>query len=200
MRHSPVLVSGLATATALLLFGITGCVFMPGGTNPVTADPARPYNGTRTADTVRKDFYDTIDETIQQTGLAFPSWNRASEDGVMLTTCAVGSKSGKEFSITLWGGSSPDPTAAVAKMKDYWKSKGWKIGNIFDETNAPNPGMQIAATSPTGILVVFNTTKNNSGTVDDNKWSRISVESDCTLDPSLNGVPTPKTSPPGTGS
>ncbi len=49
-RPAPVLVS------ALLLFGVTGCVFMPEGTNPVTADPARPYNGTRTATAVEKDF------------------------------------------------------------------------------------------------------------------------------------------------
>ncbi|GAB3565581.1 hypothetical protein GCM10027405_23100 [Arthrobacter alkaliphilus] len=200
MRHSPVLVSALATATALLLFGVTGCVFMPGGTNPVTADPARPYNGTRTADTVRKDFYDTIDDTVKQTGLTFPDWNRADPKRIGRVTCAVGSELGHHFSITLWGGASPDPKAAVEKIKDYWKSKGWKIGNVFDETNAPNPGMQIAGTSPTGILVVFNTIKNNSGTVDDNKWSRISVESDCTLDPSLNGVPTPKNSPAGAGS
>ncbi|MGO4584113.1 hypothetical protein AB4Z38_09550 [Arthrobacter sp. 2RAF6] len=116
----------------------------------------------------------------------------------MLTTCAVRSKSGNQFSITLRGGASPDPKAAVEKIKGYWESKNWTIETIIDHTDAPNPGIQIAATSPTGILVVYNAIKNNSGTVDDNKWSRISVESDCTLDPSLNGVPTPKTSPPST--
>jgi hypothetical protein len=200
MRHSPVLVSALATATALLLFGVTGCVFMPGVTNPVTADPARPYNGTRTATAVEKDFYDTIDDTIKQTGLTFPDWNRASEDGVMLTTCAVGSKSGKQFSIDLRGGASPDPKAAVAKIKDYWKSKNWTIETIIDHTDAPNPSMQIAATSPTGILVVYNAIKNNTNPERTTGWSSLTVESDCTLDPSLNGVPTPKTSPPGTGS
>ncbi len=118
----------------------------------------------------------------------------------MLTTCTVGSKSGNHFSIDLRGGASPDPKAAVAKIKDYWTSKGWKIGNIFDETNAPNPGMQIGATSPTGIFVVFSPGKNVTGPQTKTDWTTLQVESDCTLDPSLDGVPTPKTSPPATGS
>jgi hypothetical protein len=166
----------------------------------VTADPARPYNGTRTATAVEKDFYDTIDDTIKQTGLTFPSWNRADPKRIRRVTCAVGSELGNHFSITLWGGASPDPKASVAKIKDYWKSKGWKIGNIFDETDAPNPAMKIAATSPTGILVVYSPGKNVTGPQTKTDWTMLQVESDCTLDPSLNGVPTPKNSPAGAGS
>ncbi|MBT2532218.1 hypothetical protein J7E83_08785 [Arthrobacter sp. ISL-48] len=177
---------------AAVLAGTTGCTIMPGGSAPMTTDSEHPFDGTRTAEVVEKDFYDTIDDTIKQAGLAFPTWDRATEDGVM-PTCAAGRKAGNKFSITLWGGSSPDPKAAVEKIKVYWKSKGWKIGNIFDETDAPNPGMQIGATSPTGILVVFGPTKNAIGPQDKADWTMIQVESDCTLDPSLNGVPTPKT-------
>jgi hypothetical protein len=198
--RAPVLVSALAISAALLLFGVTGCVFMPGGTNPMTSDPARPYNGTRTADTVRKDFYDTIDDTTKQTGLAFPDWNRAEPKRISRDTCAVGSNAGHNFSIDLRGGASPDPKAAVEKIKDYWKSKNWTIETIIDHTDAPNPSMQIAATSPTGILVVYNAIKNNTNPERTTGWSSLTVESDCTLDPSLNGVPTPKTSPPATGS
>ncbi len=113
---------------------------------------------------------------------------------------AVGSKSGNHFSIDLRGGASPDPKAAVAKIKDYWKSKNWTIETIIDHADAPNPSMQIAATSPTGILVVYNAIKNNTNPERTTGWSSLTVESDCTLDPSLNGVPTPKTSPPGTRS
>ncbi|MGO4584111.1 hypothetical protein AB4Z38_09540 [Arthrobacter sp. 2RAF6] len=196
---APSLVSALIAA--LLLFGVTGCAILPGRTNPMTSDPDRPYNGTRTADTVRNDFYDTIDDTVKQTGLTFPDWNRADPKRISRDTCAIGSKAGKQFSIDLRGGASPDPKAAVEKIRAYWESKNWTIESIIDHTDAPNPGMQIAATSPTGILVVYNPTKNNTNPGKTTDWSSISVESDCTLDPSLNGVPTPRTSPPpSTGS
>lgn len=195
----PSLLPMLITA-ALLLLGVAGCAILPGGTNPMTSDPDRPYSGTRTATAVEKDFYDTIDDTIKQTGLAFPGWNRASEDGVMLTTCAVKPTLGKQFSIDLRGGAAKDPKAAVEKIRAYWESKNWTIESIIDHTDAPNPSMQIAATSRTGILVVYNAIKNNTNPERTTDWSSISVESDCTLDPSLNGLPTPKTSPPSAGS
>ena len=63
-----------------LLLGITGCTILPGGTTPMKSDAEHPYNGTRAAEAVRKDFYDTIDDTIKQTGLAVPSWNRATRN------------------------------------------------------------------------------------------------------------------------
>ncbi|MGO4584112.1 hypothetical protein AB4Z38_09545 [Arthrobacter sp. 2RAF6] len=53
-RTAPVLVSALVIAAVLLLFGVTGCAILRGGTNPVTPDPARPYDGTRTATAVEK--------------------------------------------------------------------------------------------------------------------------------------------------
>ncbi|MBT2532219.1 hypothetical protein J7E83_08790 [Arthrobacter sp. ISL-48] len=157
------------------------------------SDSEHPFDGTRTAEAVEKDFYDTIDDTIRETGLAFPTWDRATEDGVMLTTCAVGSKMGNRFSITLDGGAIQDPKAAVEKIQAYWESKNWTIETIFDHTDAPNPGMQIAAKSPTGIEVVYNPIKNNTNPEKTTEWSMLRAQSDCTLDPSLDGVPTPKT-------
>jgi hypothetical protein len=185
--HAIVLVSAL-------LLGITGCTILPGGNGTMTSDPEHPYNGTRTAAAVEKDFYDTIDDTIKQTGLTVPGWNRATEDGVMLNACAVGSKAGNKFSIDLRGGAVQDPKAAVEKIRSYWESRNWTIETIFDDTDAPNPGMQIAATSPTGIEVVYGPIKNNTNPEKTTDWSSISVQSDCTLDPSLNGVPTLKPS------
>ncbi len=134
---------------------------------------------------MREDFYDTIEETVQQSGTTFPTWDRSNPKDVRRTSCYVGSKLGNELSITLDGDSVEDPRAAVERIKTYWESQGWKLETLFDNTDRPVPSIQIAATSPTGIEVVVNASTGSS---------MIRVKSDCSLDPALNIRPTPTNS------
>lgn len=134
---------------------------------------------------MEKDFYDTIEEIVQQSGTNFPTWDRNDPRQIGLTTCVVGGKAGNELSITLDGGSVEDPRAAVERIKTYWESQGWNIETLFDNTDRPVPSIQIAATSPTGIEVVVNASTGSS---------MIRVKSDCSLDPALNIRPTPTNS------
>ncbi|MFK0005428.1 hypothetical protein ACIQTZ_00090 [Paenarthrobacter sp. NPDC090520] len=59
-------------------------------------------------------------------------------------------------------------------MKAHWESKGYKVGNIFDNMGGNTTGIQINARSSRGLLVQFTPSKGTSF---------INVHSECTLDP-----------------
>ncbi|NYE95564.1 hypothetical protein FHU41_001814 [Psychromicrobium silvestre] len=157
----------------------------PGGT--MTTDPSHPYNGTRPADVVRNDFYNTIEDTVKHSGTTFPTWNRKDPQQIDRNGCTIGSGEGHNFSIQIDGGPVPDTTAAVEKMKTHWESIGYTIDGIV-----PWPGdnktIDLTGITPTGTRIIYSPSMGKSS---------IDVESECTLDPSLNGVPTPTTPPTG---
>ncbi len=105
----------------------------------MSSDSARPFDGTRAGDVMEKDFYDTIEETVQQSGTTFPTWDRSDPQRIGLTTCTIGSQLGNYLTITLRGGSIDDPKSAADKIKAYWESHGWKIETVFDHSDAPKP-------------------------------------------------------------
>lgn len=81
-----------------------------------------------------------------------------------------------------------DPKAAIDAMKSHWEGKGYKIGNIFDESGTTaGKGIQINATTPSGVRVQF--TASTFG-------SFVNVKSDCTFDP-LAKETTTETTPLG---
>ncbi|MFJ4168197.1 hypothetical protein ACIPY3_01680 [Paenarthrobacter sp. NPDC089714] len=62
-------------------------------------------------------------------------------------------------------------------MKAHWESKGYKIGNVFDNMGANATGIEIGASTPRGMVLVFTPSKNTSF---------IDVQSECTLDPAAD--------------
>lgn len=157
--------------------------------NNPAMDPARPFNGTRPAEVVREDFYDTIDDIVKHSGTAFPSWNRADPKSIDRNDCQVGSSQGHKLSRTLEGGPIVDPKEAVTAVRDHWEALGYTIGRVaFDPE--PHPGGDISARTPFGAFVEFLTSPNGS---------MIVVKSECTLDPSMSGVPAPRPSSTPTG-
>ncbi|NYE95565.1 hypothetical protein FHU41_001815 [Psychromicrobium silvestre] len=88
---------------------------------------------TRPADIVLKDFANTIEDTVKHSGTTFPGWKGSNTDG----------------------GSIADPKAAAAAMKANWESLGYVIGNIFNGTNRPVPGVQLNTTTPSGMFTHF---------------------------------------------
>ncbi|NYE95563.1 hypothetical protein FHU41_001813 [Psychromicrobium silvestre] len=153
----------------------------------MTTDPSHPFNGTRPANIVLKDFANIIDDTINHSGTTFPGWKGSNTDGILLYGCEVGSEKGNGYATQIDGGPVPDTTAAVEKMKTYWESIGYTIDGIV-----PWPGdnkrIDLTGITPTGARIIYSPSMGKTG---------INIESECTLDPSLNGVPTPTTPPTG---
>ncbi|NYE94295.1 hypothetical protein FHU41_000516 [Psychromicrobium silvestre] len=137
-------------------------------------DPTRPFNGTRPAKVVEKDFYDTIDDVVKHSGTKFPTWNRTKPKVILVDSCAVGDHKGTKFSIYLEGGPVIDSDKAIATMKAHWESLDYTIGLYFPDMGANTTGRQLNATSPVGAEVQFTPAEDGSS---------ISVESECTLDP-----------------
>lgn len=143
-------------------------------TSPRT-DPKRPFDGTRPAAAVFKDFLDTIDDTIKHSGTSFPGWNRNRLAGYHAQACAVRSQEdGRVYTIWGEGAGVPDPQASIEAMKKHWESLGYTIGNIFDQMGGNTTGKQINASTPNGFSLQFTPGKTRTS---------ISVQSDCTLDP-----------------
>ncbi len=135
-----------------------------------------PVNGTRAAKEVFIDFREAIDDTIQHSGTTFPGWDPKKTAGYSTEPCGITSREdGHRYSVQGEGGAIGDPKAAIEAMKSHWEAKGYKIGNIFDESETTaGKGVQINATTPSGVSVQF--TASTFG-------SFVNVKSDCTLDP-----------------
>ncbi|MCW1249228.1 hypothetical protein ODZ83_03315 [Acaricomes phytoseiuli] len=142
-----------------------------------------PFDGTRPAQVVLDDFYDTVEDTMRLSTTSFPTWNRQTEDGVRQVTCSVSPDvSGQFFSITLRGGAVSDPVGVADAVQEEWKSRGWQLGPRFEDAQGAIPGVQISGVSPTGMDVVVRPSSVST---------RISIESDCTADPAASVRPTP---------
>ncbi|MCW1249229.1 hypothetical protein ODZ83_03320 [Acaricomes phytoseiuli] len=142
-----------------------------------------PFDGTRSAQVVRTDFYDTIQDTVDLSGASFSEWDRADPRKVGRTTCSASPDvQGQLFSISLDGGVVSDPVGVADAVQEEWKSRGWQLGPRFDDLDVPNPAVQVSVTSATGIDVVF---------VASVAVSAIEVRSDCTADPAASVRPTP---------
>ncbi|MFE4194503.1 hypothetical protein ACFRJ9_01435 [Paenarthrobacter sp. NPDC056912] len=133
-----------------------------------------PRPGERSAEEVFTDFMDAIDDTVKHSGTDWPIWDRNHTAGFFAQPCSVHKRDdGRAYQTQIEGGPIDDPQAAVDRMKAHWESKGYKIGNIFDDGN-PATGVQINARTPRGMLVQFSPTPNGS---------LIVVVGECTLDP-----------------
>ncbi|VXB77540.1 hypothetical protein ARTHRO9V_190075 [Arthrobacter sp. 9V] len=153
-----------------------GCLMMTGcGMNSTNSgQPDEPGPGERSAEEVFTEFMDAMEDTVQHSGAYWPSWDRQDTSGYFPPPCSVRTRDdGRAYQTQIEGGPIDDPQAAVDHMKAHWKSKGYTIGNIFDDVN-PATGMQINARTPRGMLVQFSPTRNGS---------LIKVVGECTLDP-----------------
>jgi hypothetical protein len=160
-----------ATRTWLWILGagMSGCLLMAGcGAQEVEVK-------TRSADVVFVDFLDTVDDVVKRSGTSWPEWDRSDTAGYVSEVCGVRAREdGRLYQRQIEGGPVKDPESAVEEMRAYWESLGYEIGNIFDNMGGNTTGIQINATSPSGIRVQFTPSK---------ETSYINVESDCTLDP-----------------
>jgi hypothetical protein len=130
---------------------------------------------TRSADVVFVDFLDTMDDVVKHSGTSWPEWDRQDTAGYFADACGVREpEDGRAYDSQIEGGPVKDPERAVEEMKAHWEVKGYEIGNIFDNMGGNTTGIQINATSPSGIRVQYTPSK---------ETSYINVESDCTLDP-----------------
>ncbi|MFE4194505.1 hypothetical protein ACFRJ9_01445 [Paenarthrobacter sp. NPDC056912] len=133
-----------------------------------------PGPGERSAEEVFTDFMDAMEDTVQQSGTTWPGWDRNDTADYVSEPCGVHARAdGRLYQRQIEGGPIDDPAAAVDRMKAHWESKGYKIGNIFDDGD-PATGVQINARTPRGMLVQFSPTPNGS---------LIMVMGECTLDP-----------------
>ncbi|NYE96502.1 hypothetical protein FHU41_002752 [Psychromicrobium silvestre] len=149
-------------------------------------DPARPFNGTRPTKVVKQATYDTIEDIVKHSGAKFPTWNRADPPGLTFNSCEAGSQKGTSYYLWLEGSAITDPKASTKSMEAHWESQGYKIGNIFDETDKPSPGIDMYATTAEGAEVSFSPGTNGSS---------ITIKSECTLDPTADDRPSPSTNP-----
>lgn len=142
----------------------------------MTTGSEKPFGGTRPAKVVFADFLDTFDDTVKHSGTNFPKWNRQDVAGYHAPACGVKAREdGNQYMSQLEGGPIEDPKAAVEAMKSHWEAKRYTIGNIFDESETtPGKGVQISATTPNGVVVLFSASMFGS---------HVKVQSDCTLDP-----------------
>jgi hypothetical protein len=133
-----------------------------------------PGPGERSTEEVFKDFLDAIDDTVQHSGVVWPTWDRSDTSGYFPPPCSVHRRAdGRAYQTQIEGGPIDDPQAAIDRMKAHWESMGYTIGNIFDD-GKPATGMQINARTPRGMLVQFSPLPNGS---------LIMVMGECTLDP-----------------
>ncbi|MFE4195469.1 hypothetical protein ACFRJ9_06375 [Paenarthrobacter sp. NPDC056912] len=133
-----------------------------------------PGPGERSAKEVFTEFMDAMEDTVQRSGTTWPGWDRNDTADYVSEPCGVHARAdGRLYQRQIKGGPVDDPQAAVERMKAHWESKGYKIGNIFDD-GEPATGVQINARTPRGMLVQFSPTPNGS---------LIMVMGECTLDP-----------------
>ena len=159
---------------------LAGVVLMLSGcnANPTGRDPgAEPGPGERSAQDVFTEFLDVIDDTVRQSGTNWVEWDRNDTSGYFPPPCSVRARDdGRAYQTQIEGGPIADPQAAAERMKAHWESKGYKIGNTFDDGN-PATGVQINARTPSGVKIQFSPTP---------AGSLINVVSVCTLDPAAD--------------
>ena len=118
---------------------------------------------------------DAIDDTVKHSGADWPIWDRNHAAGFFPGPCSIHAKNdGRSYQTQIEGGPVQDPEAAVERMKAHLESKGYTIGNIFEDMGGNVTGIQLNAETSDGLLVQFTPSK---------ETSFIMVRSECTLDP-----------------
>ncbi|NYE96500.1 hypothetical protein FHU41_002750 [Psychromicrobium silvestre] len=124
-----------------------------------STDPTRPFNGTRPAKVVEKDFYDTVEDIVKHSGAKFPTWNRADPKSISVDSCVVGNHKGTKYSVTLDGSPVSDSDEAITTMKAHWESLDYTIGLYFQDMGGNTTGRELNATGPVGAEVQFTPAK-----------------------------------------
>ena len=151
-------------------FVASGCTGIP-ATN---GQDGTPGPGERSAEEVFTEFMDAMDDTVQHSGTSWAEWDRADTADYVAEPCGVHERAdGRLYQRQIEGAAIADPQAAAEVMKAHWESKGYRIGNIFDDGD-PATGVQINARTSRGMLLQFSPTPNGS---------LILVVGECTLDP-----------------
>lgn len=156
---------------------LTGCLVMTGcGMNSANdGQHGEPGPGERSAEEVFTEFMDAMDDTVKQSGTTWPGWDRNDTADYVSEPCGVHARAdGRLYQRQIKGGPIDDPQAAVDRMKAHWESKGYKIENIFDNRGPNTTGIEIIASAPRGVVLIFTPTKS---------VSFIMVMGECTLDP-----------------
>ncbi|VXB77491.1 conserved hypothetical protein [Arthrobacter sp. 9V] len=154
-----------------------GCLMMNGcGMNSTNSGrPDEPGPGERTAEEVFTEFMDAMEDTVQQSGTTWPGWDRSDTVDHVSEPCGVHARAdGRLYQRQIEGGPIDDPQAAVERMKAHWKFQGYTIGNIFDNMGANTTGIEIIASTPRGMVLIFTPSKH---------VSFVKVMGECTLDP-----------------
>ncbi|MFJ4028235.1 hypothetical protein ACIPWF_12740 [Paenarthrobacter sp. NPDC089989] len=162
---------------AWLVLMMMGCLLMTGCGADTTNDRqlGEPGPGERSASEVFTDFLDAMEDTVQHSGTTWPGWDRQDTADYVAEPCGIHARAdGRLYQRQIKGGAIADPQEAINVMKAHWESKGYTIGNIFDGMGADNSGLEIGASSPRGMTLIFTATKFGSF---------IMVEGECTLDP-----------------
>ncbi|MFF2841876.1 hypothetical protein [Paenarthrobacter sp. NPDC057981] len=134
-----------------------------------------PGPGERSAQEVFTDFMDAMEDTVQQSGTSWPEWDRQDTAEYVTEPCGIHERAdGRLYQRQIEGGPVQNPQASVDAMKAHWESKGYKIGNTFDNMGGNTTGIEIGASTPRGMVLIFTPSKGTSF---------INVHSECTLDP-----------------
>ncbi|WP_185751254.1 hypothetical protein [Arthrobacter sp. 31Y] len=140
-----------------------------------SAQPDDPGPGTRSAEEVFTEFLDAVEDTVQHSGTTWARWDHNDTADYVSEPCGVHARAdGRLYQRQIEGGPVDDPQAAVDRMKAHWESKGYKIENIFDNRGPDTTGIEIIASAPGGVVLIFTPTK---------RVSFIKVVGECTLDP-----------------
>ncbi|MFK0004122.1 hypothetical protein [Paenarthrobacter sp. NPDC090522] len=149
---------------------IAGC-----GVTSAGGSSTEPGPGQRSASEVFTDFLDAMEDTVQHSGTTWPGWDRQDTVDYVSEPCGIHARAdGRLYQRQITGGPVVDPHAAVEWMKSHLESKGYTIGNIFDDMGGNTTAIQLNAESPRGLLVQFTPSQ---------ETSFIMVEGECTLDP-----------------
>ena len=150
---------------------MTGC----GMTSTNSGQANEPGPGERSAEEVFTEFLDAMEDTVKHSGTTWPRWDRNDTADYVSEPCGVHARAdGRLYQRQIEGGPVDDPSAAVGRMKAHWESKGYTIGNIFDNMGANTTGIEITASTPRGMVLIFTPSKH---------VSFIMVMGECTLDP-----------------
>lgn len=121
-----------------------------------TDNSSKPFGGTRPAKEIFTDFLNTVDDTIQHSGVTVPGWVPKRTAGYSAESCGIKAKAdGSRYTVDGQGGPVDDPDKAIQTMKAHWEAKGYTIGNIFTNMGGNTTAQEINATSPSGIVVPF---------------------------------------------
>ena len=161
---------------AWLVSMMVGCLMVSGCSANQTVDEPGP--GGRSAQEVFTEFMEAMDDTVQHSGTTWPEWDSEDTAGYVAEPCGVHERAdGHLYQRQIEGGPVADPRAAVERMRDRWESKGYKIGNVFDNMGGNITGIEIGASTPRGMVLIFTPSKGTSF---------INVHSECTLDPAAD--------------